>query len=357
MTAPSLHSIRIGCILVAGLALLAAGASAQNSAEASDEAVAMLDIVDGVDFRVFDREGRATTLDAIVRAALSEEVILVGEEHDDVVGHVFESRLFRAVLSEIADPAGAGRPVVLSMEMFERDVQYIVDEYLDGLISEAHFLRSSRPWDEYDARYRDLIEAAREFGAPVVAANAPRRYVNRVSREGPASLQALPAEARRFLPPLPYPGPSAVYLAQWDALMAEAMAGMETGGGQPAAPTAPHGNVVQAQALWDAAMGHAITEALVRHLGGLVVHFAGSFHVEKGTGISERIEDYRPGTRVLSVVMTKVEDVDAWSEADHGDLGDFVVLTRLSASVESADDAADLEGAEGTGTASYPGHR
>jgi uncharacterized iron-regulated protein len=74
-------------------------------------------------------------------------------------------------------------------------------------------------------------------------------------------------------------------------------------------------------------MGHAITEALVRHLGSFVVHFAGSFHVEKATGIPERIADYRPGTRVTSVVMTKVDDIEAWSAEDHGDLADFVVLT------------------------------
>jgi hypothetical protein len=87
-------------------------------------------------------------------------------------------------------------------------------------------------------------------------------------------------------------------------------------------------NAIYSQALWDASMGHAVSEALIRHLGGFVVHFAGSFHVEKGTGILERIEDYRPGTRVTTVVMRKVDDIDAWSAEDHADLADFVVLTK-----------------------------
>ena len=87
-------------------------------------------------------------------------------------------------------------------------------------------------------------------------------------------------------------------------------------------------NAIYSQALWDASMGHAISEALVRHIGGFVVHFAGSFHVEKDTGIPERIADYRPGTRVTSVVMTKVDDIDVWSAEEHGRLGDFVVLTK-----------------------------
>jgi hypothetical protein len=95
-------------------------------------------------------------------------------------------------------------------------------------------------------------------------------------------------------------------------------------------------NVIQAQALWDAAMGHAIADALVRHVGGFVVHFAGSFHVERGTGIPERISDYRPGTRVLTIVMTKVEDVSAWSPEEHAPLADFVVLTQAPEPPESA---------------------
>jgi uncharacterized iron-regulated protein len=210
--------------------------------------------------------------------------------------------------------------------MFERDVQYVLDEYLDGLVSEDHFLRSSRPWPEYEERYRPLVETARAHGIPVVAANAPRRYVNRVTNEGPESLEALSTQARAYLPPLPYPGPTAVYRQQWEAVMAEAMAASEERDEERAYALSP--NVIYAQALWDAAMGHAIAEALVRHLGGFVVHFAGSFHVGRGTGIPERIADYRPGTRVRTVVMTKVDDIDAWSAEEHGELADFVVLTR-----------------------------
>jgi uncharacterized iron-regulated protein len=63
--------------------------------------------------------------------------------------------------------------------------------------------------------------------------------------------------------------------------------------------------------------------------GRLVLHFAGSFHVERGTGIAERIEDYRPGTRLLSVVMTRFDgDAPEWDGESHAGLGDFVILTR-----------------------------
>ena len=139
------------------------------------------EIRDGRDYRVYDRSGNPSSLEAVVAASLSDEVLLVGEEHDDMIGHAFQTRLLEVVLDRIAAPSAAGRDVVLSLEMFERDVQYIVDEYLSGEISEDHFLRSSRPWPDYEGRYRPAVEVARERGVPLVAANAPRRYVSRVT--------------------------------------------------------------------------------------------------------------------------------------------------------------------------------
>lgn len=304
----------------------AAHTPAERGPGTAGGAVSFDSLVEGVDYRVYDRDGVPTSLESLAAAASSDEVLLVGEEHDDMVGHALEVEILERLAEEFS--AGASpRTVVLSLEMFERDVQYILDEYLTDLIGEDHFLRSSRPWDDYEARYRPLIEAAKARGMPVVAANAPRRYVSRVTSFGPESLLSLPAEALRYLPPLPYPGPSPLYREQWDAVMEEAMADYDGGADGRAYTVNP--NTIWSQALWDASMGHAVSQALVRHVGGFVVHFAGSFHVEKGTGILERILDYRPGSRVSTVVMTKVDDVEAWSDEDHGPLADFVILTRL----------------------------
>ena len=298
--------------------------------------------VEGEDFRVYDIGGQSSSFAAVLNALSDADVVLVGEEHDDVVGHRFEAELLGAAYRRLQ--AEDGRDVILSLEMFERDVQYILAEYLDGTISETHFLDSSRPWDGYADRYRPLVEFCKAHGLTVIAANAPRRYVSRVSIEGPESLHALSATAKSFLPPLPYPGPSMEYRAQWDALMAEAMAVLETQADSSAAqadaaeaPSPRHStmspNVIYSQALWDAAMGHAITSALGANPGSLVIHVAGSFHVQRGTGIPERVADYGPGTRVLSIVLVSVHDITVWNEKEHARLGDFVVLTRQTEAV------------------------
>jgi uncharacterized iron-regulated protein len=315
--------------------------------------------VEGVAFRVYDGEGRSRSFADILAALDSAETLLVGEEHDDVVGHQVEAEiLVRATqrVGPLSDRTNT-RTVILSLEMFEWDVQSILDEYLADLITEDQFKSSARPWPKYDSDYRPMVEFARAHGLPVIAANAPRRYVNRVSRLGPEALSDLPESARAFLPPLPYPRPSEEYTAQWDALMAEMMADMaaeedsaaarhpeeegpEEDDGDPETslpPTHDMGNALHAQALWDAAMGRAVSEALGVHLGALVIHYAGSFHVEKGTGILERIRDYRPGARVVTVVMEPVEDIDAWDEESYRGLGDFVVLTHRPPSEEESE--------------------
>ena len=300
--------------------------SRPTAAEAAESVALSFDgLVEGLDYRVYDRSGAPATVDDLVAAAAPTEVLLVGEEHDDMVGHAIEVEILESV-ADAVDTSAPGRTVVLSLEMFERDVQYIVDEYLDDFITEDHFLRSARPWDDYTARYRPLVESARTRGIPVVAANAPRRYVSRVTRLGPESLASLPPEALAYLPPLPYPGPSPLYRQQWDAIMEQAMAGMQAEAGGRGYAVNP--NTIWSQALWDASMGHAVSQALVRHVGGLVVHFAGSFHVEEEPGIRERIRSSRPARRGLNVEMTTVAHVEAWSHEDHGPLADFVILTK-----------------------------
>ena len=158
------------------------------------------------------------------------------------------------------------------------------------------------------------MEFAKAHGIPVVAANAPRRYVNRASRLGSASLLELPAEARAHLPPLPHPVPSGAYTDEWNELMGDGAQYMS-------------GTPLDGQALWDAAMAHSIRQSLEADGKPLVLHLAGSFHVANRTGIPEVLEAYRPGTRQLVVVARPAEELNALPAEFHGE-GDFVILTR-----------------------------
>lgn len=241
-------------------------------------------------YRLFDGEGAPVTLDAVVEAALGAEVLLLGEQHDDAAGH--------ALRLELVTRLGAALPperrLVLALEMFERDVQPVLDEYAAGLVRERDLLAVARPWTNYAEAYRPLVERALGAGWPVVAANVPGRYANLVAREGIEALARLPGHARAWLPPLPVEPPSEPLAGAFRTTMARL--GEAHGG---------HGldvdRLLAAQNLRDATMAYSVAEALERHAGALVVLLAGAFHTEGGLGVAEHLARYAPGVRVLGL--------------------------------------------------------
>jgi uncharacterized iron-regulated protein len=267
-------------------------------------------------YRVYDRQGNASSLEKIIESLKDVDVVFLGENHDDAAAHYLQNEIFRRAFEK----HGQRRAVALSLEMFERDVQPVVDEYLNDLISENHFLLSSRPWGNYKTDYKPLVEFAKTNRLEVIAANAPRRYVNMVSRNGRESLSRLSREARRWLAPLPYGEASDAYAKKFSALM-----------GQTSDSITPvkHSPMLNAQALWDATMAFSISEYLKRSKkkNPLVVHLNGAFHTENRLGTPEHLLKYSRKTRFLVVTMRYEENFTGFDASKHADLGDFVILT------------------------------
>jgi uncharacterized iron-regulated protein len=269
-------------------------------------------------YTIFDGKGNPAGVAQILDAARQADVIFLGEQHDDTTAHAMQLEIFRQAVERYSKE----RKVALSMEMFERDVQTILDEYLNGLITEPQFLAGSRPWGNYKTDYRPLVELAREKKLDVIAANAPRRYVNMVSRLGRDSLKGLSKDAKEWLAPLPYGDPSETYTKKFNALMGAA--------GDPGAANA-HTPIVFSQALWDATMAWSISRSLKKNKGELIVHLNGAFHTEGRLGTVEQLLSYRPKARVIVVTMRYEDDFKTFDKAKHSDLGDFVILTDSKA--------------------------
>lgn len=284
-------------------------------------------------YRAFDSKGHSVKLEEIIEALDGADVLFVGETHDNATAHAVEAELLRRADERYSRGAGKGRAVALSLEMFERDVQTVLDEYLGGLISERHFLLSSRPWNNYATDYKPLVEYAREHHLPVIAANAPARYVSRVNTEGPGSLASLSKEARAWLPPLPFPEASAAYAAKFNSFMGGGPAASTTPAQQPAAnPHAqanPHGgmHLLEAQTLRDASMAYAISEFLKRGRDPLVVQVNGTFHSEGRMGVPEQLAHYRKKARAVVVTIVPDEGRAGFDAARMSSLGDFIILT------------------------------
>ncbi len=263
-------------------------------------------------YRIYDAKGNPATLNQILDAIGKNEVVFLGEQHDDSTAHALQAEIFRKTMENYAK----GRKVALSLEMFERDVQTILNEYLAGLITEKKFLDDSRPWGNYKTDYRPLVEYAKQNQIPVIAANSPRRYVNMVSRNGREALSKLSPEAKKWLPPLPYSEPSKTYGDKFKALMG-------------ASPEAQMGidKILASQSLWDAGMSYSISEFLKQNKDALIVHLNGAFHTENRLGTVEHFLKYRSKAKVLVVTLRYEDDFKNFDKTKHTDIGDFVILT------------------------------
>ena len=337
-------------------ALAAAGALSVHTArvraeasEASSQAVARryaeeLATTDGVRytldyldkskrFSIWRGNGERSSFSEMLSVAAAHDVVLLGETHYDAIAHKLQDIMFARL--------AATRPsVALSLEMFEMDVQQVLDEYLQGRVREEDLLKDGRPWANYEQHYRPMVELAKAANIPVIAANAPRRYVSAVGRDGEDALTHEPLGSRAYadLPPLPLPKASSAYMASLYAdpevvPPASATTGEKApkGGGCPYIGLKGQDGLVAPMKLWDASMAYSIARALEHGPNRLVVHICGSDHVKffRGAkvGVSEWLHHYRPTARPLVIVMVPVADCHSFDAADHGGLGDFVVLT------------------------------
>lgn len=247
------------------------------------------------------------TVDELVKALNKTDAIFYGEEHNDSVGHLLETTL----LTKLA--ATHPQQLALSMEMFETDCQNVLNEYLAGLIREKNFVTDARCWPNYKD-YRPLIEFAKSNHLPVIAANAPGRYTNMVSRMGLSSLNHLALAGKSYLPPLPIDTATGAYLNKFEAIMGGhgAMGSMQ---------------IYQAQNLWDATMGWSVASFLKTHPGFTVFQINGGFHSEEKLGAVAQLKKYLPDTSVKNIAAFAAEDFAKPDWEKLGKLADFVVLT------------------------------
>ncbi|MEM9828812.1 MAG: ChaN family lipoprotein, partial [Planctomycetota bacterium] len=235
--------------------------------------------------------------------------------------------------------AGDAPELVLSLEMFERDIQPIIDEYLDDLITEDQLRKDARAWNNYQSDYSPLVVWAKENHLDVIAANAPRRYVSLVGRRGRDALLKVKAPADRGLPPLPYAEASPAYAKKFRDIMKKMREKMRqkakddspkqerepqsAAGGR----TKGSGDALDAQSLWDATMAYSIAERLMAKPESRVFHVCGSFHVADSMGIPEHLLRYRPGTRLFIVNIAATSSFPTADADDPPGQADFVILT------------------------------
>lgn len=261
-----------------------------------------------------------TDFESMLQQLARADAVFLGEQHDDRGTHALQ-------LAVLEGLARRNVKVVLSLEMFERDVQPALDAYLAGTTPESAFLASSRPWPNYGPDYRPLVELAKASGWPVIASNVPRNMASMVSRGGLTTLDTLGDERVPWVAKDRDCSSGSRYAKKFGRTMADM-----GGHGSAAMPPEMIGRFYEAQCIKDETMAESVAQALEAHPGAIVVHVAGGFHVEQGLGtverVARRVNDRARARRVSDlpvVLFVPTANLDQIKASDKRHLGDWVV--------------------------------
>ena len=273
--------------------------------------------------RVYDtKAAKFVSFQQMVDAAAKADVVYFGEQHDDPATHSAEA----AVLAAIAAQRGE---VTLTLEMFERDVQPLLDQYLAGTISEKNFLDGSRPWERYTTDYRPMVELARVHGWPVIAGNVPRRIASAVSRKGLAALDTMSKVERSYAAVENQCPKGDEYYTKF----AQTMTGHSAGGGPPSAADAQAmarmtDLFYEAQCVKDETMAESIANALAKFPGQIVYQVDGAFHSDGGLGTASRVKRRVPAVKSVMLTGVPVPDLMKADPKGHAEKADYLLFTR-----------------------------
>lgn len=260
-------------------------------------------------YKIYDvRNKQLTTIDKIATACRGTDVLFFGEEHNDSAGHFLETAIFKSLHQLYGDK------IALSLEMFETDCQLVLNEYLDGFISEERFIKEARAWSNYKD-YKPAVEFARQNRLDVIAANPPRRYVNMVSRKGMKSLDSLPKSSKKYLPPLPYDTATGRYREKFSEFM---------GGGSPGTNNP---RIYYSQNLWDAGMANSIYNYWRKNKDKKIFHLVGRFHSDEKLGTLDRLQKRKPGLKILNISCFSDSSFANPDWSKFSQLGDYIIIT------------------------------
>ena len=273
--------------------------------------------------RVFDtRRGAFIDFESMVAALARADVVLVGEQHDDPNTHRLEYALVSGLRRRRIAPT-------VSLEMFERDVQDVIDRYFSGAITEDQLLKEARPWPRYATDYRSLVELAKAEGWPVVAANLPRRFASEIAKTGEGSIDIL-SSADRALVAQDLRCPRDAYFDRFTSAMTDHS---PAGGAKPPPSDeqrATNDRYYWAQCSKDETMAESIARASDARASrpGPVVHVTGAFHSDFGAGTAERTRRRLVGKTVTVVSILPVSDLDTLAQAgDELKRAEYLVYT------------------------------
>ncbi|WP_240676259.1 ChaN family lipoprotein [Botryobacter ruber] len=262
-------------------------------------------------YKLFTKKGKPVSYGNMLQELQKADVVLFGEQHNDPIAHWLQLEAAKDLYK-----AHQGN-VVIGAEMFEADVQLVLNEYLADQVAETNFEQEARPWPNYKTDYKPVIRFAKDMGIPVVATNVPRRYAAMVASGGLEALDKISDDGKRYLAPLPV-------TVDMNLPGYKKMIGM-FGGSTHGSVKSEH--IVQAQALKDATMAHFILQQVKN--GKKVLHLNGAYHSDNFEGIGWYLKQQQPQLKLQSITTVLQDDLEKLQE-EHQEKADYILVVPAS---------------------------
>ncbi|HCC71030.1 MAG TPA: iron-regulated protein [Bacteroidales bacterium] len=261
-------------------------------------------------YKLFNTEGNKSSYTKLIEDASEADIVFYGELHNDPVSHWLEYEITRD-LHKIEENS-----LLMGAEMFERDDQLIINEYLDNFYESGKFEPEAKLWKNYKTDYKPLLEFARENRIPFIATNIPRRYASMVNRSGFEILDSLTDKAKDYIAPLP---------VKYDPELKCYKDMLNMGGGEGMKPS--NTNLPKAQAIKDATMAYSIIQHWEN--GKIFIHYNGSYHSRNFEGIIWYLHQYKPDLKIITIETVIQEDITQL-EDQYLDIASYIVCVPES---------------------------
>ncbi|WP_293448270.1 ChaN family lipoprotein [Persephonella sp.] len=222
----------------------------------------------------------------MVNDALSHRVIYIGEQHTMFSNHAMQLNIIKALYEKYPK-------IAIGMEMFQRSKQNVIDRYLRGEIDEKTFLKESeyyKAWKYNYHLYRPIIQFCKEKGVPIIALNADRDIVRKVSQKG---IESLSKEEIKKLPE-DMDFVNFGYIEYLKDIFAEH--------GSSVTKKKKFSSFLQSQIIWDETMAQTASKYITKNPDRKLIILAGGGHIRYRYGIPSRVER-RTGEKGLTILM------------------------------------------------------
>ncbi|AKK73687.1 iron-regulated protein [Chryseobacterium gallinarum] len=246
----------------------------------------------GQDFKAYqfyDKKGKEITTEKLVRELAGYDVVFFGENHNSSINHWLQLKITEALYEKKKGQ------LILGAEMFERDNQAQLDQYLSGKFDAKTLKDSARLWNNYATDYKPLVDFAKNKKLNFIATNIPRKYASQTAKEGLQSLNTLNEKEKTYIARLPIqvtldtPG-----YPEMKAMMGDHAEGTKVM------------NFISAQAIKDATMAESILKN--RQEGKTFIHYNGNYHSKEFGGIYWYIRQKNPTLKMAVISVFESED-------------------------------------------------